>query len=263
MRTIDEQLARIRERSTLGVMTHVVAGYPSLGATERLVRGMERVGADFVEMQIPFSDPIADGPVIMEANDTALKGGVTTNDCFALAAKLSRTLSIPLLFMCYYHTIFVAGVDSFCRRARKAGIQGLIVPDLPPDEEKHERFLAACRRYGLPVIRVVSPSSTDERLALNARYEDGFVYCTARAGTTGSASALGTGFVAYMKRVRRHMRVPLAVGFGISTPQQVRAIRGIADMAVIGSALTAVIKSRGVPAALELTRTLTAAAKTN
>lgn len=244
--TIPEQLARIKKEKRMGLMTHVVAGYPSLMVTGELIVRMEEAGVDFIEIQIPFSDPAADGPVIMRANDASLQAGTTVDDCFKLARSVSKKTSIPLLFMTYYNIVFRRGVDKFCREAWDAGIKGLIVPDLPVDEESYEHLIQATHTYGLNFIPVLSPTSTDDRLALYTEYTGGFAYCTARAGTTGEGEHAEQQLARYLKRVHRHIKVPLAVGFGISKPEHLLMLKGHADIAVIGSAAITLIESKGV-----------------
>ena len=233
-------------KQKIKLMTHVVAGYPSLKATETLVLDMAKAGVDFIEIQIPFSDPLADGPTIMEANDQALKNGATVQDCFTLMKKLSAQVNIPLLFMSYYNILFNYGVENFCQKAHACGAQGLIIPDIPLDEESSEHFIANCEKYHLNHIRLLSPSSTEKRIKLNAQVQNGFVYCTSRVGTTGAKNQIAPDLKNYLKKIRRYISVPIAVGFGISKPEHVQALAGHADIAVIGSAIIKKIKKDGV-----------------
>ncbi len=231
------------------LMTHVVIGYPSLDATVDLVKTMVTAGADMVELQIPFSDPIADGPTIMRACEKSLKNGTKVIDAFVIAKKLSQEpfdsaqgkVSIPLYFMAYYNTVFRYGVEKFCKDAKESGITGLIIPDMPIDEEAYEHFFAFCSRFGLENIRVVSPASTNERLAKNAKVASGFVYATAQQGTTGAKDELPSATKTYLAQVQKHFSLPLAVGFGISKPEHVSLLDGIADIAIVGSAIIDVI----------------------
>ena len=248
MKTIEQQLAEIKKSKKIGLMTHVVIGYPTLKKTIQLVKDMERAGVDFVELQIPFSDPLADGPTIMEANDEALAQGVKMVDCFAVMKELSKTVQIPLLFMGYYQSVFHAGVNEFCRKAKEAGAQGLIIPDIPIDEEDLEHFIQACNKYDLRHIRLLSPTSTVERIKLNAEVQNGFVYCTSRSGTTGANNEIDPKLVSYLKTVRKYIHVPLALGFGISKPEHIEAIVGKVEIAVVGSAVIDVIKKDGTEA---------------
>lgn len=218
------------------LMTHVVVGYPSLEKSEKLVREMIKAGVDMVELQIPFSDPVADGPTIMHANEAALKQGVTVDDAMVMMQRLSG-LGRPLLFMGYYNTVFRYGVKRFVHNAKVAGARGLIIPDIPPEEETYEGFLAACKKENMDSIRVLSPASSKERIAINAKVGSGFLYCVSRYGVTGAFGQLSPNLKNYLARVRKISHLPIAVGFGISEPGQVEALKGHADIAVVGSAV--------------------------
>ena len=243
MDKIQEKLQEIRKNKRLGLMTHVVVGYPSLRETIELVKLMERSGVDFVELQIPFSDPLADGPTIMKACEASLKTGIKVKDAFEIARKLSEQVKIPLLFMAYYNTVFKYGTKKFCQDAKKAGISGLIVPDIPIEEEENEHFMQYCNDVGLHHIRVISPASTDERLTKNSKVANGFVYFTARQGITGAKNTLDPKLISHLKKVRNVFKVPIAVGFGISKPEHVQAIKPYADIAIVGSAIIDIINS--------------------
>lgn len=243
MNKLQQKLRYIKQRKRLGLMTHVVVGYPSLSKTESLVKVMEEAGADFIELQIPFSDPLADGPTIMRACEKALENRVKVKDAFTLANKLSKQVKIPLLFMAYYNTVFKYGTKKFCLDAKKAGISGLIVPDMPLEEEEEEHFMRYCRESGLYHIRVISPSSTAERLKKNAKVARGFVYCTARQGITGAKKELDPKLTSFLKNVRIYFNIPIAVGFGIGSRERFKQIKPLADIAVIGSAIIDIISS--------------------
>lgn len=238
---IDKQLVKIKKEKRLGLMIHLVVGYPSIEITESLAKVMEDAGVDFIELQIPFSDPLADGPTIMRACEKALGNGVKVKDAFELASKLSKQVKIPLFFMAYYNTVFKYGTQKFCRDAQKAGISGLIIPDIPPEEESEEHFIKYCKQAGLKNIRVVSPASTIDRLKKNAGIASGFVYCTARQGITGVQKRLNPNVTAFLKNVRRYFKIPIAVGFGISKKEDLKRLTPFADIAIIGSAIIDVI----------------------
>ena len=186
MRKLEQKLAEIKKRKRIGLMTHVIVGYSSLEETIMLVETMVASGVDVIELQIPFSDPLADGPTIMRACEESLANGTKVKDAFMVMKTVSGKVSIPLLFMAYYNTVFRYGVETFCKDAKTAGAAGLIVPDMPIDEEQEEHFMRYCKKYDLHNIHVISPASTDERLKKNAAVADGFVYCTARQGITGA-----------------------------------------------------------------------------
>lgn len=246
MDKLKQKLREIKQNKRLGFMTHVVVGYPSLEKTVELVRLMAEEGVDIVELQIPFSDPLADGPTIMKACEVSLRNGTKVSDAFDIAAKLSKEVKIPLLFMAYYNTVFRYGVEKFCRDAKKAGISGLIIPDVPLEEEKEEHFIAYCKKYDLANIRVVSPASTPLRLKKNAEVGTGFVYATARQGITGARKSLNLEIKNYLTRVKKHFDIPVAVGFGISKKEHLKVLAGYADIAIVGSAIIDVLNNGGV-----------------
>ncbi|MCF7905702.1 tryptophan synthase subunit alpha [Candidatus Gracilibacteria bacterium] len=217
------------------LMTHIVAGYPDIETSEELVQMMADTGVTYIEIQIPFSDPIADGPTIMQANQTSLRNGTTTKDCFQLMSRLTKKIKTPLLFMTYFNIVHAQGVENFCCRVHEAGAWGLIVPDIPFDEEAEEHFLRNCKKYNLHAIQVISPLTTDERLKKIAKVASGFVYCVSRLGTTGERKALDPALGSYLTRVRKYIKLPLALGFGISSRAHVEAALTHADIAVMGS----------------------------
>jgi tryptophan synthase alpha chain len=237
---IDNRLALLHSTGRTGIMTHVVVGYPSVDATEAIVRAMAAHGVDLVEMQIPFSDPLADGPTIQAACSTALAAGTRVSHAFEVAERL-KDLDIPLLFMCYYNTVFKYGVDRFCQDAAAAGISGLIVPDVPLEAARHEGYLDRCATAGLYNIITVSPESTQERLAKNAAIAQGFVYCMARQGVTGAGGTIHNDLAAYIKTVRDFLQVPIALGFGISNRERFETVAPHCDVAVVGSAIIDVV----------------------
>lgn len=226
----------------IGLMTHVVIGYPSLEETVKTAQTMAESGVDFIELQIPFSDPLADGPTIMQACEESLKNDTKVKDAFIIMKKLSSEVSIPLLFMSYYNTVFRYGTEKFCRDAKAAGASGLIVPDMPIDEEGEEHFFALCKKYGLHAIHVISPASTDERMRKNAKSATGFIYCTSRQGTTGAKDDMAKDLENFLKRVRRFFNIPLAVGFGISKKEHISLLEKHADIAIIGSKIIDIIR---------------------
>lgn len=234
---IEIQVQKILEEDRIGLMTHVIAGFPTLKETENLILTLAAAGSDFIEIQIPFSDPIADGPTIMRASDLALKNGTTVQDALNLMHAVTQQVSIPILFMCYFNTVHAYGVQAFCKAAAKSGASGLIIPDVPPEEDQREALSDAAEKNNLILIRVVSPASSHERLEKNAALARGFVYCVSRYGVTGSTKELAPQLDDYVQRVRSVSPLPRAVGFGISQPEHVQALRSKAEIAVVGSAL--------------------------
>lgn len=243
MDLLNQTLGRIKKNKKIGLMAHVVVGYPNLAETVSIVKIMADAGVDIVELQIPFSDPLADGPTIMKACEKSLEQGTKVKDAFTLMRQLSSEVSIPLLFMAYYNTVFHYGTEKFCKDAKEAGAVGLIVPDMPIDEEDQEGFYAACKKYEIHTIQVLSPSSTDERLKKNAKIANSFVYFTARQGTTGAKDTLDPKIGKHLKKLKEVFDLPIAVGFGISKKEHIKMLKGKAEIAVIGSAVIDLINN--------------------
>lgn len=233
---ITSQLAKIKTEKRIGLMTHVVAGCPSMAFCEKTIEIMGRY-ADFIEIQLPFSDPVADGPVMMRANEIALENKTKIRDAFLLAARVAKKVSVPLFFMGYFNTVFKMGVEKFCAEAAKAGISGVIFPDIPFDEALEERFLQGAKKHGLAFIQVVSENTTNARLKLLAKYAEGLVYCTARLGITGTHAKASENLSKYLGNVKKITKTALAVGFGVSSKADMQKIAGEAEVAVIGSAV--------------------------
>lgn len=227
-------------------MTHIVLGHPHFDTSLRLVESMVQAGVDLIELQIPFSEPMADGPVILRANQEALDAGSTIDRCFEVATEVARRFDVPFLFMSYYNVLFRRGVAEFVNRSQQAGLRGAIVPDLPPEEGTE--YLAAMKEAALDPIFIYSPNTTDARMKVIAEYASGFVYCVARKGVTGSATAFSTELSSYLARARAATTLPLAVGFGVKEKADVDFLRGKADIAVVGSETLRVLERGGVAA---------------
>ncbi len=247
------------------LMTHVVLGYPSLQASMDIVCAMADSGARIIELQIPFSDPMADGPTIMQANERALSLGITPKDCMRAMSRLSSKLQVPLLFMSYFNLIHAYGqkrpcsIRKFLSAASDAGAQGLIVPDVPI-EEQGEGYWVLPREYGLVPIPLVSPLSSEKRLKKisAAAAAESFVYCVSTTGTTGARAELPAGLESYLKKVKKFFSQPLAVGFGLSNPQQVSSLSGSAEIAIVGSAMISLIERTSPSKRLAAVRKFTA-----
>ncbi|MDH4330636.1 MAG: tryptophan synthase subunit alpha [Candidatus Moranbacteria bacterium] len=237
MKKIKDQLNKIKKENRLGVMTHIVVGYPSLEENKKMIQLMAETGVDFIELQIPFSDPMADGPMIMKANKESLDQGTKVRDAFMLMREMSQKIEIPLLFMGYFNTVLNYGTEKFCHDASQAGCSGLIFPDIPLEEEKEENFIKHTNEFGMNSIRVLSPASTTERIKKNSEVASGFVYFVGRKGTTGAKKSLDSLLEKNIERLKKHIKIPVAVGFGISNATHVRSLVGKADVVVVGSAL--------------------------
>ncbi len=228
------------------LMTHIVIGYPSLEDSYRLVKTMVEAGVELMELQIPFSEPIADGPVILRANQKALATGITVDECLDFAERIAREFDIPFLFMTYYNILFKYGVAKFAAAMAGRGLKGSIVPDLPPEEA--EEYLRAMTANGLDPIFILAPNSPAYRLKLITEQAKGFVYCVARKGVTGAHTDFSRDLDAYLTRCRKTTELPLALGFGVSSKQDVDFLKGKADIAVVGSQAIRVFERDGVEA---------------
>lgn len=225
-------------------MTHLVLGYPNLSESVDLVKAMCGVGASIVELQIPFSDPIADGQTIMAANEAALKNGVKVKDCLKKIEEICRAVDVPVLIMSYYNPLYCyrekreQSLTAFCKHVSSIGVSGLIVPDVPP-EESSEHYWQETTRWGLVPVPIVSPVTSKARLKLlkQSSPKDGFVYCMSTTGVTGARAKLSPELSSYLKNVGDIFKLPLAVGFGLSTAQQLKSLKGKAHIAIVGSAV--------------------------
>lgn len=224
----------------------ITCGDPDLETTAAVVRAAAENGADLIELGIPFSDPTAEGPVIQGANLRALKSGVTTDRIFALVRSLRQDVKTPMVFMTYANVVFSYGTERFMAECREAGIDGLILPDLP-FEEKGE-FLPVCRRYGVDLISLIAPTS-ENRIAMIAKEAEGFLYIVSSLGVTGARSEIKTDLASIVEVVRENTDIPCAIGFGISTPEQAAQMASIADGAIVGSAIVRLIEEHGRDAA--------------
>ncbi len=235
-------------------MTHIVLGYRNFDESLRLVEAMVEAGVDLMELQIPFSEPIADGPVILRANQEALNAGSTVDQCLELGEEVARRFDIPFLFMSYYNVLFRRGVPEFAARMKRVGMRGAIVPDLPPEEARG--YLDAMGEQQLDPIFIYSPNTTEARLEQIAEHARGFVYCVARKGVTGSTTDFSAELDTYLARCRAATDLPLAVGFGVKDADDVAFLSTRADIAVIGTQSIRVMEDGGVQAVGEFIRSL-------
>jgi tryptophan synthase alpha chain len=227
------------------VMTHIVLGYPDFKSNKKLIKVMSDSGVDYIEMQIPFSDPIADGPTIMNANQFSLKQGVSLSDCFDFAGEMTQSYkNINFLFMSYYNILFNYSVDKFIKKAKNVNIYGLIIPDILFDEDK-ENFFPVCRENKVHPICLFSPTTTDERLKKIRGLSSGFVYCTSRIGITGADKNPSKFLENYIRKARRIIDIPIAVGFGIDSPEKAGKISAFADIIIIGSKIINIVNESG------------------
>jgi tryptophan synthase alpha chain len=235
--------ARLKEREIL-LMTHIVLGYPTFEDSFRIVETMVEAGVDLMELQIPFSEPIADGPVILHANQKSLAAGTRVEKCFEFARKVASTFPIPFLFMSYYNILHKYGVERFSSAMAEGGLRGAIVPDLPPEEGRE--YLDAMGNHDLAPIFIFSPTTSAERMSYIASFGRGFVYCVARKGVTGLDTSFSQHLGKYLDRCRGATDLPLALGFGVKDRDDVDFLKGKADIAVIGTQTIRLMDGDGV-----------------
>ncbi len=250
-RRIGDKFQELKSRGAKAFIPFIMAGDPDLETTIRLVPELERAGSHIVELGIPFSDPVADGPVIQRAGARALKHLYRLSDYLQAVELIRRETSVPLLLFSYYNPIFQYGLDSLARDAKAAGIDGVLITDITPEES--EQYCASMEMNGLDCVFLAAPTSSADRIARIAACSRGFVYVVSRAGVTGMQKQLSDTVLPTVERVRRYTQLPVAVGFGISKPEQVRAVWEISDGAVVGSAIVAemeraIADSRSIPA---------------
>ena len=242
-RRIAATFSRLRAGKTPGLVTYVTAGDPDLPRTGGILRALDRAGADVLEIGVPFSDPLADGPVIQRATERALASGTTLTRVLDLLERLRPEVKAPFVLFSYANPILRLGAERFADRARAAGVDGVLVLDLPIEEADGFRTMLAARR--IDTILLLSPTTTDERLRKAASLGSGFLYAISRLGVTGARDTLADGAHEMVQRIRQVSDLPVALGFGISKPEHVREVGRWADAAVVGSALVSVIAEAG------------------
>ena len=235
MSCIENKFAELQRRGEAALIPFVTAGDPNLATTLKILRALEKGGADCIELGIPFSDPTADGPTIQRSSERALKNGLSLPRIFQLVRQFRRTSEIPIVLFGYFNPIFHYGLENFCRAAARAGADGMLCVDLPPEESAELKCWTDAE--GLDLIFLLSPTSGPDRVQLVAGKGRGFIYYVSVTGVTGARQALDDQLRSQVARVRRATSLPVGVGFGISTPKQAAWIAGFADAAVVGSAL--------------------------
>jgi tryptophan synthase alpha chain len=244
---------KMREKDIL-LMTHIVLGYPSFETCLKVIESMVEAGVDLMELQIPFSEPMADGPVILKANQKALEQGVTVQQCLDFAREVTKTFNIPFLIMSYYNILFKYGVERFARTLKQGDLKGAIVPDLPPEEG--EEYLEVMKKHSLSPILFFSPTTPDDRMQYINSLAQGFIYCLSRKGVTGADTQFSSDLAGYLARCRRATSLPLALGFGIKEKADIDFIKGKSDIAVIGSQTIRIVEDRGSGAVGNFIRSL-------
>ena len=250
MGRIEKKFATLKAEGRTGLIGYLTVGFPTVQATLEIAPAVIDAGVDMLELGVPFSDPLADGPTIQRASQVALEQGVTLETCLQVCDTLRQgNPLVPLLLMGYYNPILALGLDRFAKDATSSGADGIIVPDLPPEEAGP--LLQACRSNEIDVIFLLAPTSTEKRIEEVSRVASGFIYCVSLTGVTGARNTLADGLPDFLARVRRHTGLPLAVGFGVSTREHVQAIGHHAEAVVVGSALINAVDAGGTTRAKE------------
>ena len=231
------------------LIAYITVGYPNIEATLDIVPVLAESGCDIIELGIPFSDPLADGTTIQKASHYALQNGVTPKICLEVASQLSQMVDIPLIFMCYFNPVLWHGAELFCRDCADVGVDGLIIPDLPPEEGSE--LEAITKRQGLDFIYLLAPTSTQERIRLVAERSRGFIYLVSVTGVTGARESLPVDLETFIARVKTLAAQPLCVGFGISTPEQARQVARLADGVIVGSRIIQLMEAEEPTGAIE------------
>ena len=242
------------EKKDILLMTHIVLGYPSLDDSYRIIETMVEAGVDIMELQIPFSEPTADGPVIVKANQNALDNVTTVKECMELAGKAANQFDIPFFIMTYYNVPYKYGIDKFTSKMTNSNLKGTIIPDLPPEEGKD--FFDSMNKNNLDPIMLFSPTTTDERMKYLNSFAKGFIYCVARKGVTGKDTNFSDELSDYLGRCRNATTLPLALGFGIKQKADVDFLKGKVDIAVVGTQSIKIMDESGIDAVGDFIRGL-------
>lgn len=243
MNRIDQRFQDLKVAGKTAFIPYVTAGDPTLAQTEEIVYALEAAGADIIEFGVPFSDPIGDGPVNQEAALRALKNNVTLRDVLALIKKIREKSQVAILIFTYYNPVLAFGLNAFAQAAEDAGADGVLCVDLPPEEA--DEYKMALDAHGLRTVFLMSPTSTDDRIKLIAKQSTGFIYYVSRLGVTGEQTALAADLDQAVANIQKHTDTPVAVGFGISTPEQAKAVATMAQGVVVGSAIVRMIGQLG------------------
>jgi len=229
----------LRKAGKKAFIPYIMSGDPSLEHTKKFVAELEEAGADIIELGVPFSDPLADGPTIQRASERALAQGVTLRKCLTLVSEIRQTSQVPLILMTYFNPVFKYGIGAFIKEASDAGVDGVIVPDLIPDEA--DDFIRSARQHGLDTIFLLAPTSTGDRIGKVVKAATGFIYYVSITGTTGSKLSIGDPMKDMLTLIKNSTHKPIAIGFGISTPEEAAAAAQMADGIIIGSAIVRLI----------------------
>lgn len=240
MNVLTEKFEQLRSKGEKAFIPFLTAGYPNLETSLQLIKTLAEKGADILELGIPYSDPVADGPILQNASHTVLEQGVKVKDVFALVAKAKQEIDIPIVLLVYYNVIFRYGLAKFVQEAQAVGVAGLVVPDLPPEEA--QPLQEEGKKQGVDIVALVAVTSSPERIRRIADVSRGFIYGVSLTGVTGVRSQLAEGLGDWVEMLRTYTDKPIAIGFGISTPSQAQDVAKVADGVIVGSAIIKVIE---------------------
>lgn len=257
MSRIEKTFSKLKKEGRTAFIPYIMAGDPSLARTKKLVKLLEECGADIIELGVPFSDPLADGPVIQAASERALKKGVTLTKVLDTVRELRKSTEVPIVLMTYFNPIFKYGEEIFPGDAKAAGVDGIIVPDLPPDEAR--TLITSSREHGLDTIFLLAPTSTPKRMKLVAKSSTGFIYYVSITGITGARLTLDASQRGSIEALRAVTKKPVALGFGVSRPSEAKAVAGFADGVIVGSAIVRKLNEAKEEQARRFIRSLRAA----
>ena len=255
MNSLTKFIEKRKEKKPLLLMTHIICGYPNFENNLRELEIMENCGVDIVEIQFPFSEPIADGPLFSLANRQAIQQKTTTQQCLDFLDSIKGKFSFKILMMGYYNTVFCYGLEKFTTELKKLGVEGLIIADLNIDEGK--KLYQLCNKNNLSLIQIMTPTNTPQRLNKIAKYSQGFIYVVARQGVTGYKTTLGEQTISFISQCRKETSLPLAVGFGISSKKDLDFLKDHADIAIIGSAILRTWEKEGAQGLTQFLQNLT------
>lgn len=244
MSKLAEEIVGKRKQKDILLMTHQILGYPDFETNYNMIRLFVECGVDLIELQLPFSEPIADGPSFLKANQEALQRGTTIEQCLQFARRVTAEFNIPFIFMTYYNILYQYGVDEFVATSKSIGIRGLIVPDAYPEESCD--YMDSCKKYEVDPILLVTPYTPDERLDYLSRKTGGLLYCVARKGVTGGKTDFNNNTTTFLSRCCQYASTPIGVGFGIQHKNDVQFLIGKSDIAIIGSKLLEVLEEEGL-----------------
>lgn len=235
MSMIEERFRKLKARGKKAFIPYIMAGYPSLESTKNVLLLFEECGADVVELGVPFTDPLADGPIIQRASERALLQGITLKKVIAFVRVLRQSIQVPLVIMTYYNPVFKYGEEAFVKDAKGAGVAGLIIPDLPPDEAGN--LIRFARKESLDTVFLLAPTSTPERIKKVVKASRGFIYYVSVTGITGSRLLLDGSLEIFISGIRKYTDKPIAVGFGVSSPEEASSVSKVSDGVIVGSAI--------------------------